>query len=506
MGGHFYITAAIDYSNGNPHIGHAFEKVGVDALARYRTLCGETVRVLVGTDEHSQNVAKKAAEAGVTPKHYCDKMAEIFQNAYNFLQVKYSRFIRTSDPDHHAMVKWISQKVFDKGDITKGFYEGYYCVSCEAYYQAKDLVEQKCPVHKREVTTLKEENYFFKLSKYRDALVNHIKKHPEFIQPEFRRNEILKFLEEPLQDISISRSKTEWGVPLPFDPSTVAYVWFDALTNYLTGVGPIDSALYQSFWPHTVHIVGKDISRFHTVIWPAMLMSAEVPLPKTVWVHGFVNLSGEKMSKTTGTVIDPLETAQKYGVYALRYFLMKEIPWNRDGDFAMSRLVEIHNADLANGIGNLLSRTTSMIHKSCGGTVASTGAYPDVDKMWTSLEAGLSRYHTAFSQFLIHEAAGQAVELVRALNLLIDQKKPWAMAKVPEQAQELSALLHVCLAGVALIGHLLTPIIPDKAAEIIAATQTPAPGPRLDGFLAGLRALKLSPELAKPLFPRLELS
>jgi len=498
----FYLTAAIDYSNGNPHMGHAFEKIGLDAIARFMRGQKKNVHCLVGTDEHSQNVVKKAEEAGLDPQKYCDRMAKTFQAAYDQLQVSYDRFIRTTDADHKETVQWISQRIYDKGDIYQGNYEGYYCTSCEAFYQNKDLEDGLCPVHKREPTKIKEQNYFFALSKYQEKLIQHIQDHPGFIQPESRKNEVLGFLKEPLQDISISRANSKWGIPLPFDEKAIAYVWFDALTNYFTAIAPFDSESYKKFWPADLHVVGKDITRFHCVIWPIMLMSADIPIPKTVWGHGFVNLAGEKMSKTTGTIIDPIEIANSYGTYALRYFLLKEIPWTKDGDFSVVRMIETHNADLSNGVGNLLNRTISMAHKYFNGELNPKGN--TFESTWNFFQENLKTYCDTFFNYLIHESAQCTHQMVRHLNLLIDQKKPWAMAKDENQKEELESLLHTCLCGCIILGNQLEPFIPDKAQAMIETIGF-TDSIRTPEAIAQLKTKKLLPQKPEILFPRLEI-
>src|ERR671912_154917 len=356
MPARFYLTTAIDYVNSRPHLGTAYEKITADAIARYKRLAGFDTLFVMGNDEHSQNVYRKAREEGLDPLAYCDKMEREFREAWDLLDISYDDFIRTTQPRHKAAVQELVRRIAATGDVYEGFYEGWYCVGCEAFKQEKDLVDGKCPLHST-VDWIKEKNHFFRLSKYQQPLIDHITAHPEFIEPDVRRNEILRLLEGGLDDISISRAGQSWGIPLPHDPSSVVYVWFDALINYAAAVGlGTDEARFDTWWPADLHVIGKDITRFHCVIWPAMLMSAGLPVPRQVFGHGWVHLRGEKMSKSLGTAVDPLEAGQRFGPDALRLFLTKEIPYGADGDFTFERFEERYNTDLANNLGNLVNR------------------------------------------------------------------------------------------------------------------------------------------------------
>ena len=368
----FFLTTAIDYVNSRPHLGTAYEKICADVIARYKRLCGFETRFLMGNDEHSQNVFKKASEEGLDPLAYCDQMEREFRKTWAHLDVSFDDFIRTTEPRHKAGVTEIANRLWAAGDIYEGVYEGWYCVSCEEFKQEKDLVNGNCPLHPTlKPEWIKEKNYFFRLSKYQQPLLDHFAAHPEFLQPDVRRNEILSLIKGGLIDISVSRAGQSWGIPLPFDPGSVVYVWFDALINYASAVGlGVDQTLFEKWWPADLHVIGKDITRFHAVIWPAMLMAARLPLPRHVFGHGFMTLNGQRMSKTLGTMIDPVEAADRLGVDPLRLYLVKEVAFGGDGDFSWERYEERYNVDLANNLGNLVSRVTSMAHRYRQGRVA----------------------------------------------------------------------------------------------------------------------------------------
>ena len=464
MSGRFFLTTAIDYVNSRPHLGTAYEKITADAIARYKRLAGFETWFVMGNDEHSQNVYRKAREEGLDPLAYCDRMEREFRHAWALLDISYDDFIRTTQPRHRAAVQEMVRRLAARGDVYEGFYEGWYCVGCEAFKQEKDLVDGKCPLHST-VDWIKEKNHFFRLSAYRDALLAHVKAHPEFIEPAARRNEILKLLESGLDDISISRAGQSWGIPLPHDPGSVVYVWFDALINYAAAVGlGTDEALFAKWWPAHLHVIGKDITRFHTVIWPAMLMSAGLALPAQVFGHGFVSVDGQRMSKSLGNVIHPEELVERFGVDPVRLFILKEITYGGDGDFSWARMQERYNVDLANNLGNLVSRIAAMAEKYRGGTVAPAEASGRLAEVAAS---SLASYRAAMDAYALETGAAAAFRLIDAANEYIAETEPWALARDPARASRLSQVLFDVAEAVRVAAVLLLPFIPRSAAEIL---------------------------------------
>jgi methionyl-tRNA synthetase len=463
----FYLTTAIDYVNSRPHLGTAYEKIAADVIARYQRLRGVETRFLMGNDEHSQNVFKKASEEGLDPLAYCDLMEREFRRTWERLDVSFDDFIRTTEARHKAGVTALAQRIHDAGDIYEGVYEGWYCVGCEAFKQEKDLVDGKCPLHPTTTPQwIREKNFFFRLSKYQRPLLEHFADHPAFLQPDERRNEILRLLEGGLEDISVSRAGQAWGIPLPFDPSSVVYVWFDALINYASAVGlGKDPALFSKWWPADLHVIGKDITRFHTVIWPAMLMSAGLPLPRQVFGHGFMTFRGQRMSKSLGTAIDPIEAADRFGADPLRLFLIKEIAFGGDGDFTWERYDERYNTDLANNLGNLVSRVVTMAHRYRSGRLA-PAAGPS-DQLVRLAERVVADYKRAMETFAIHEAAAAAYRLIDATNEFIAATSPWVLAKDPAAANHLSQVLFDSAEAIRLSAVLLSPVMPASANEIL---------------------------------------
>ncbi len=463
----FFLTTAIDYVNSRPHLGTAYEKICADVIARYKRLCGFETRFLMGNDEHSQNVFKKAVDEGLDPLAYCDQMEREFRKTWAHLDVSFDDFIRTTEPRHKTGVTEIASRLWDAGDIYEGVYQGWYCVSCEEFKQEKDLVNGNCPLHPTlKPEWIREKNFFFRLSKYQQPLLDHFEAHRDFLQPDVRRNEILSLIRSGLIDISVSRAGQAWGIPLPFDPGSVAYVWFDALINYASAVGlGGDQALFEKWWPADLHIVGKDITRFHAVIWPAMLMAAKLPLPRQVFGHGFMTLNGQRMSKTLGTIVDPIEAADRLGVDPLRLYLVKEVAFGGDGDFSWERYEERYNVDLANNLGNLVSRVTSMAHRYRGGRVA-PGASGN-DQLARLGESLVAEYRSAMDRFALHEGAAAAYKLIDGANEFIAATTPWSLAKDPAHADRLSQVLFDATEAIRLAAIMLEPIMPASSREIL---------------------------------------
>jgi methionyl-tRNA synthetase len=465
-----YITTAIDYVNSLPHIGTAYEKIGADVLARWHRMLGHDVHFQMGNDEHSLNVQRAAKDLGMEPKAYCDEMRTKFEAVWQKLDISFDGFIQTSDPHHVKGVQQFLQTIMDRGDIERRKYEGWYCESCEAFLTEKDLVDGHCPNHKSKPTWLAEENYFFKLTNYRDRLLQHIEAHPEFILPDIRRNEIVSFLRDGLQDISVSRASAEWGIPVPGDPDHVVYVWFDALINYITSVGyGSDEERFAKWWPADVHVIGKDITRFHCIIWPAMLMSAGIPLPKTVFGHGFVYLKGEKMSKTLGNVVTPMDVIDKYGADPLRYYLLREGGFGRDADFTWEHFIERYNGDLANGIGNLVSRTVGMATRYQDGIIKQPSTARDklelADKTFDLINQvrRMLDYRTGEVEF--HNALAAIWGVFSAADRHINESKPWEMYKTG-RLEGINNVLWDIASALQVSTALLFPFMPSTTRQI----------------------------------------
>ena len=466
----FFLTTAIDFVNSRPHLGTAYEKVCADVIARYKRLCGFDTRFLMGNDEHSQNVYKRAVEEGLAPLAYCDRMEVEFRRTWARLDISFDDFIRTTQPRHAAGVTELIRRMFDGGDIYEGVYEGWYCVSCEEFKPEKDLVDGRCALHPSlKPEWIREKNYFFRLSKFQQPLLDHFAAHPEFLQPENRRNEILRLIEGGLQDISVSRAGQSWGIPIPFDPSSVVYVWFDALINYASAVGlGGDPDLFAKWWPADLHVIGKDITRFHAVIWPAMLMSGGVALPRRIFGHGFMTVDGQRMSKTLGNLIDPIVAADRLGPRGhdpLRLYLVKEVSFGGDGDFTWERYDERYNVDLANNLGNLVSRVTAMAHRYRGGRLVPSGAA--ANQLTRLADQVVADYRGAMDAFMLHEAAAAAFRLVDAANEFIAANAPWTLAKDPAAADRLTQVLFDAAEAIRLAAVLLEPIMPTSSREIL---------------------------------------
>ena len=457
----FYLTTAIDYVNNRPHLGQAYEKICADVIARFRRLRGDDVRFVMGNDEHSQNVFKRARQLGKEPLAYCDQMEGEFRQVWAKLDISFDDFIRTTEPRHRVAVQEMVRRSHERGDIFEGEYEGWYCVSCEEFKPEKVLIDGLCPIHKTKPEWIKEKNYFFRLSAYRDQLLAHYDAHPEFIEPESRRNEIRRLVEGGLEDISVSRAGQAWGIPLPFDPKNVVYVWFDALINYVSATG-YPAANHTDWWPADLHVIGKDITRFHCVVWPAMLLSAGLGLPRQVFGHGWVTFKGEKMSKSLGTGVDPLEAADRLGADPLRWYLTREVAFGQDGDFSWELFEKSYNADLANNLGNLVNRVTSMAHRYRGGVLKGRGVASElarVDEARTTYKSGLERLD-------LTGGAAAAMSIVDAANELIARREPWKLAKAGDDAA-LDAVLWDAAEGLRVAAVLLSPYMPNSSGEIL---------------------------------------
>ena len=465
----FYITTPIYYPSGNLHIGHAYTTVAADALARYKRMQGYDVWFLTGTDEHGQKIERKAKSEGKEPLEFVDGIVAGIRNLWDKMLITHDDFIRTSEERHKKVVQEIFKKIYDNGDIYKSEYEGWYCTPCETFFTERQLAEnQTCPDCGRPVELVKEESYFFKMSKYADRWLKYIEEHPDFIQPQTRKNEMVNFVKQGLEDLCVSRTTFSWGIPVPINDKHVIYVWFDALTNYISalGYGTENDALFRKFWPADVHLVGKDIMRFHTIIWPIILMAAGIEIPKKVFGHGWVLLAEGKMSKSKGNVIDPLVLIDKYGVDAIRYFLLREVPFGQDGYYSEEALVTRINIDLANDFGNLLSRTTAMINKFLGGVVAAPGEGTQFDQELIEMAKALPKETEELMDKLEFSNALAAIwKVVNKANKYIDDAAPWSLNKDPEGREKLGTVLYNMVEVLRLTTILCTPfmpLLPDK--------------------------------------------
>jgi methionyl-tRNA synthetase len=506
--GKFYLTTAIDYANGDPHIGHAYEKIGADAIARYRRMRGDDVYFLTGLDEHGQKVAQAAAERGVSPQQFVDEIAGRFEAMWGRLSISYDRFMRTTADDHKRGVRALIKRIHESSpdDFYEKSYEGWYCVGCELFKRDDEIEDGHCILHPtRELEWTTERNWFFRLTRYQAFLKRLFAERPQFLEPETRRNEILSLLDQGLEDISITRSRLAWAIPFPLQLSSGeeqgTWVWFDALPNYLTATG-FPEKRYHDRWPAQLHVIGKDITRLHCVVWPAMLQAAELPLPERVWAHGFVLFSGERFSKSAGVKLEVDEAIDRFGADALRYFLLREVAFDTDGSFSFERFDERYTADLANSLGNLASRATSMVERYFEGIVPS-GSATDLDRADL---AELVEYHAALEGgrgYLLHEALKRVMACVARGNEFVQSQQPWALAKSPDRRADLERVLSAIIRQLARHAIHLAPFIPNKAQELWM--QLGGPGRVEEQRFAGVERLDATGwrvNKGEPLFPR----
>ena len=474
----FYITTPIYYPSDNLHIGHAYCSVMADTMARYKRIQGYDVMFLTGTDEHGQKIEEKAKAAGITPKQYVDHVVSGIKDLWKLMDISYDKFIRTTDDYHEKAVQKIFKQLYDQGDIYKGSYEGWYCTPCESFWTETQLVDGKCPDCGRDVRRTSEEAYFFRLSKYQDQLIKLFEEHPEFLEPASRRNEMLNnFIKPGLEDLCVSRTSFTWGVPVTFDPKHIVYVWVDALSNYITalGYGSEDDSLYQKYWPADIHLVGKEIVRFHTIIWPAMLMALNLPLPKKVLGHGWLILEGGKMSKSKGNVVDPVVLCERYGVDAIRYFLLRDIPFGSDGTFSNEALITRINSDLANDLGNLVSRTMAMVNKYFGGTIPTERTAGEFDDDLIALATATKAKVEAYAdEMQFSQALTELWTLISRTNKYIDETAPWVLAKDEANRARLAAVMYNLCEAIRIISILVSPFLPHTAPKIQAQLGAPA--------------------------------
>ncbi len=467
----YYISTAIAYTSGKPHIGNTYEIVLADSIARYKRLKGFDVYFQTGTDEHGEKIQIKAEEKGITPKEFVDSVASEIKNIWDIMNTSYDKFVRTTDKHHEEIVQKIFKKMYDKGDIYLGKYEGLYCTPCESFFTESQLVDGKCPDCGRDVEPKSEEAYFFRLSKYQDKLIEYIESHPDFIKPESRKNEMINnFIKPGLQDLCVSRTSFNWGIPVDFDPKHVVYVWLDALTNYITNIGydpDGSSEMFNKYWPADLHLIGKDIIRFHTIYWPCFLMSLDLPLPKQVFGHPWLLVGDGKMSKSKGNVIYADDLVNEFGVDAVRYYLLHEIPYQQDGSLTYDLLIERINSDLANVLGNLVNRTISMVNKYFDGKVSNKNVLDTYDSELISMIQNLdSRIEKKMDNLEIGASLDEIFDVLRRSNKYIDEAEPWVLAKDESKKDRLETVLYNLLEAIRVCGIFLSPYLPDTSEKI----------------------------------------
>jgi methionyl-tRNA synthetase len=502
----FYLTTPIYYVNDRPHLGHAYTTIVADAMARYRRLAGDDVWLLTGTDEHGEKIAQAAAKAGVTPQAMADQNSAAFRATWQALGIQYSDYIRTTEERHKKVVQAILQQLWDAGEIYLGKYGGHYCYGCERFYTEKEIVDGKCPDHLTPLTWIEEENYFFKMSKYQGWLIDHIERNPDFVRPERYRNEVLGFLRDPLTDLSISRPRRrlEWGIPLPFDDKYVTYVWFDALINYVSALGGPGDPRFEKYWPHVQHVTAKDIVKPHAIYWPCMLKAAGIPLYQHLNVHGYWTLGGHKISKSVGNLVEALALKEKYGNDAFRYFVLREMVFGLDADFSEEAFVGRLNADLANDLGNLVSRATTLIVNLGGGVVPERGSPTAAeDAVAAAFGKAKADVAAAMEEFAFQRALASIWEFVGVVNRYVDSTQPWALAKDASKKSQLAAALSTLAESLRVLGIVLAPFLPDAAAKICAVLGQTAE-PKLADAAWGRLAAGTPVQKLSGLFPRID--
>lgn len=503
----FYLTTPIYYPSANFHIGHCYTTIIADAIARYKRLNGYDVFFLTGTDEHGQKIEKKAIEAGVSPKEYVDKIVDNAKDLWKSLDISYDKFIRTTDSEHVVCVQKIFEKLYQQGDIYKGEYKGLYCTPCESFWTETQLKDGKCPDCGRDVHEVKEEAYFFKLSKYQERLVDYIESHPEFIQPVSRKNEMINnFIKPGLEDLCVSRTSFKWGIPVTFDDKHIVYVWIDALSNYISALGYLsqDDSKFKRYWPADLHIVGKEIVRFHTIIWPIMLMALGLELPKKVFGHGWLVIDGGKISKSSGNYQDPREYIAMYGIDAVRYFVLREVPFGNDGNFSVDAMVTRANADLANVLGNLVNRTIGMINKYFDGVVTNTRCSEELDTDLIKVALSLrDKVAKDMDKLEVSSALEHIFDLFRACNKYIDETMPWILAKEENKKDRLATVLYNLVESIRIGTVFLSPFIPSASERIFKQLNTDIKDMfsvnKFGGYVSGTKV-----GIADPIFQRIE--